>query len=182
MVGADYAKGPLVAGLSLSHSRGLGEYAGVAGGQVASSVTGLYPWLGYKATDRMTVWGVAGYGAGGPGGFALAFKADAFWVGTSIDGVDGPAGRLAATDAAVTRFRTGLEGSGAYTLVGRLSLRPSVEVGLRPDGGDAETGAGLDVGAGLVMADASAGLAVDLRVRTLVLHQAEGFRERGLAL
>ena len=58
MVGADYAKGPLVAGLSLSHSRGLGEYAGVAGGQVTSSVTGLYPWLGYKATERVTVWGV----------------------------------------------------------------------------------------------------------------------------
>ena len=35
MFGADYAKGPLVAGLSLSHSRGLGEYTGVAGGQVA---------------------------------------------------------------------------------------------------------------------------------------------------
>ena len=65
MFGADYAKGPVVTGLSLSHSRGLGEYAGVAGGQVASSVTGLYPWLGYKATDRVTVWGVAGYGAGG---------------------------------------------------------------------------------------------------------------------
>ena len=31
-----------MAGLSLSHSRGVGEYAGVAGGQVASSVTGLY--------------------------------------------------------------------------------------------------------------------------------------------
>ena len=31
MFGADYAKGPLVAGLSLSHSRGLGEYAGTAG-------------------------------------------------------------------------------------------------------------------------------------------------------
>ena len=25
--------------------------------------------------------------AGGAGGFALAFKADALWVGTSIDGV-----------------------------------------------------------------------------------------------
>ena len=65
MVGADYAKGPLVMGLSLSNSRSMGEYAGVAGGQVASSVIGLYPWLGYRATDRVTVWGVAGYGAGG---------------------------------------------------------------------------------------------------------------------
>ena len=55
MFGADYARGPLVAGLSLSHSRGLGEYFGATGGQVASAVTGLYPWMGYKATDRVTV-------------------------------------------------------------------------------------------------------------------------------
>ena len=64
-VRADYARGPVVAGLSLSNSRGLGHYAGVAGGQVASSVTGLYPWLGYQATERVTVWGVAGYGTAG---------------------------------------------------------------------------------------------------------------------
>ena len=214
MFGADYAKGPLVTGLSLSHSRGLGEYTGIAGGQVASSVTGLYPWLGYKATERVTVWGVTGYGsggmmltprggpalesglsmamaaagtrgelvAGGASAFALAFKADALWVGTSIDGVDGPAGRLKATDAAVTRFRTGLEGSRAYTLAGRLSLKPSVEVGLRHDGGDAETGAGMDVGGGLTVSDASTGLAVDVRVRMLLVHQDEDFSERGVSL
>ena len=204
----------MVAGLSLSHGRGLGEYAGAASGQVFSSVTGLYPWLGYRATDRVTVWGVGGYGgggllltpqggpglesglsmkmaaagtrgelvAGGASGFALAFKADALWVGTSIDGVDGPAGRLAATDAAVTRFRTGLEGSRAYAVAGRLSLTPSVEAGLRHDGGDAEAGAGMDVGAGLVVSEASTGLSLDVRVRTLLVHQAEGFRERGVAL
>ena len=28
-------------------------------------MTGLYPWLGYKVTDRVSVWGVTGYGAGG---------------------------------------------------------------------------------------------------------------------
>ena len=64
MFGADYAKGPLVTGLSLSNSRGLGEYAGVSAGQVASAVTGLYPWLGYKLSDRVSVWGVTGYGKG----------------------------------------------------------------------------------------------------------------------
>ena len=120
--------------------------------------------------------------AGGASGVALAFKADALWVGTATDGVDGPAGRLKATDAAVTRVRTGLEGSRAYTLAGRLSLRPSVEVGLRHDGGDAETGAGMDVGAGLIVSEASTGLAVDVRVRTLLVHQAEGFSERGVAV
>ena len=52
-----------------------------------------------------------------------------------VRSVDGPAGRLKATEAAVTRFRTELEGSRDYALAGRLSLRPSVEVGLRHDSG-----------------------------------------------
>ena len=215
MFGADYARGPLVVGLSLSNTRGLGEYSGPGSGRMLSSVTGLYPWLGYRATDRITVWGVTGYGVGGmlltPGGgpalesglstamaaagtrgelvgggggngFALAFKADALWAGTGIDGVDGPEGRLVATSAAVTRVRTGLEGSRGFTLGGALSLRPSVEVGLRHDGGDAETGAGVDVGGGLVASHPSSGLAVDVRVRTLLVHEAEGFSERGVSL
>ena len=168
-----------------------------------------------ESLDRVTVWGVAGYGSGGgvmltpggapalesglsmamaaggtrgelisggSGGFGLAFKADALWVGTSVDGVDGPAGRLAATEAAVTRFRTGLEGSREFLLAGRVSLRPSAEVGLRHDGGDAETGAGMDVGGGLILSDSSTGLAVDVRVRMLLVHQAEGFEERGMAV
>ncbi len=65
MFGADYARGPLVVGLSLSDTRGLGEYSGPGAGRMLSSVTGLYPWLGYRATDRITVWGVTGYGVGG---------------------------------------------------------------------------------------------------------------------
>ena len=82
----------------------------------------------------------------------------------------------------MTRFRTGLEGAQTYTPGGGVSLTPSVEVGLRHDGGDAETGAGMDGGAGLMVSDASTGLAGNVRVRTLVMHQAEGFRERGMAL
>ena len=180
---------------------------------MSSAVSGLYPWLGYKASERVTVWGVAGYGAGdmlltpegapalqsglsmamaaagtrgdlvtSSTGFELAFKADALWVGTSIDGTNGPGGRLQAATAAVTRVRTGLEGSRAYRTGSRMSVTPSLEVGLRHDGGDAETGAGMDVGLGVIVADGASGLAVDVRVRTLVVHQAEGFQERGLAI
>ena len=214
MAGADYAAGPLVAGLSLSHSRGRGGYEGVDIGEVTSSVTGLYPWLGYKATNRISLWGVTGYGkgaltltpgagaalqsglsmamaAGGlrgeladslVGGFGLAFKADALWVGTGIEGVDGPEGRLAAAAAAVTRFRTGLEASRSYSFERGLSLQPSLEVGLRRDGGDAETGAGVDIGGGLIVSDRLTGLSADVRVRMLLAHQDEGFRERGLSV
>ncbi len=64
MFGADYATGPLLVGLSLAHSRGRGGYSGADAGVVTSSVTGLYPWLGYKVTDRITLWGVTGYGKG----------------------------------------------------------------------------------------------------------------------
>ena len=213
MVGADYSKGRMVTGVSLSHSRGLGNYASVDTGRMTSAVTGLYPWIGYKASDRITVWTVAGYGAGGlllnPGagpaietglsmamvagggrgqilgggnGFGLAFKADALWVGTHTKAVDGPGGRLAATDAAVNRLRTALEGSHTLTIGTRMALTPSVEVGIRQDGGDADTGTGMDVGAGLVFADAVTGLSVDVRVRRLVVHQADGFAEHGLSI
>ena len=213
MFGADYSKGRMVTGVSLSHSRGLGNYASVDTGRMTSAVTGLYPWIGYKASERVTVWTVAGYGAGGlllnPGagpaietglsmamvagggrgqilgdgnGFGLAFKADALWVGTHTKEVNGPGGRLAATDAAVNRLRTALEGSHTLTIGNRMALTPSVEVGIRQDGGDAETGTGMDVGAGLVFADAVTGLSVDVRVRRLVVHQADGFAEHGMSI
>ena len=212
MFGADYAKGRLTAGLSLSHSGGVGEYAGHGLGEVVSSVTGLYPWLGYQATDRISVWGVAGYGSGtlsltpeggtalasdlgmalgalgargelfGAAGYGVAFKADALWVGTSIEGVDGPSGRLKATSAAVTRLRTALEGSRDFRFGSGLSLKPSVEVGVRRDGGDAETGAGLDMGGGVVVSAPSVGLSADVKVRMLLAHEAEEFRERGVSV
>ena len=224
MFGADYAKGPLMAGLMLSHRRGLGGYQGADVGQVASSVTGLHPWVGYQLTERVTLWGVTGYGRGslsltpgealslptslaapvalkgglsmsmlaggvrgnlvdaGIGGFGLAFKADALWVGTGSEAVDGPAGRLAATEAVVTRVRTALEASRGYVFGHGIALRPSFEVGLRRDGGDAETGVGADVAASLIASDPWTGLSVDVRVRTLLVHQDEGFRERGVSV
>ena len=61
------------------------------------------------------------------------------------------------------------------TIGNRMVLTPSVEVGLRQDGGDAETGIGMDIGTGLILADAVTGLGVDVRVRRLLVHQAEGF-------
>ena len=112
----------------------------------------------------------------GAGGFGLAFKADALWVGTGSEAVDGPAGRLAGTEAVVTRVRTALEASRGYVFGHGIALRPSFEVGLRRDGGDAETGVGADVAASLIASDPLTGLSVDVRVRTLLVHQDEGFR------
>ena len=82
----------------------------------------------------------------------------------------------------MTRVRTALEGSRGFIVGGRVSLTPSVEVGLRQDGGDAETGTGMDIGGGLAFTDSVTGLSLDVRMRTLVVHQAEGFTERGMSL
>ncbi len=87
-----------------------------------------------------------------------------------------------ASEAGVTRLRTALEGSRSFTLGSRLSLTPRVEVGLRQDGGDAETGTGMNIGGGLMFSDTVTRLSLDVQVRTLVVHQAEGFRERGMSL
>lgn len=38
----------------------------------------------------------------------------------------------------------------------------------------------MDVGGELAFTDAVSGLAVDVRMRTLVVHQADGFTERGM--
>ena len=214
MFGADYSKGRMVTGVSLSHTRGLGGYAGAGDtGRMTSAVTGLYPWIGFKASERVTLWTVAGYGAGGlllnPGngapietglsmamavgggrgelvagdnGFGLAFKADALWVGTRTAAQSGAAGNLQATSAAVSRLRTAIEGSQSTTIGTRIAFTPSIELGIRQDGGDAEVGRGLDIGLGLVLADGGTGLAVDVRVRRLLVHEAAGFAESGMAL
>ena len=42
--------------------------------------------------------------------------------------------------------------------------------------------AGADVAASLIAADPLTGLSVDVRVRMLLVHQAQGFRERGVSV
>lgn len=53
--------------------------------------------------------------------------------------------------------------------------------GVRRDGGDADRGLGLDVG-GVVVAHGRTGLSTDVRVRLLLVHEAAGLRERGMAV
>ena len=64
LLGADWTRERWTMGLMLSHARGEGSYRGADSGKVSSTVTGLYPYGRYAVTDRVTVWGTAGYGAG----------------------------------------------------------------------------------------------------------------------
>ena len=114
--------------------------------------------------------------------FRLAFKTDALWVGTDSEGVDAPNVPLTTSAGTVTRVRTALEASRGYVFGQGFSLRPGLEVGLRRDGGDAETGAGVDIAGSLMASDPSTGLSVDVRVRTLLVHQSEEFQEQGVSV
>ena len=118
-------------------------------------------------------------------GLALAVKGDARFTRTSSDAVRYGDGNLAASEADVWLLRAGIEGSRRFAL-GRAdegaSVTPSFELGLRRDGGDAETGLGADMGGGLAFADPENGLVFESRARALVAHEAEGFREWGAAL
>ena len=218
MLGADWTRERSTLGLMLSHARGEGSYRGADSGKVSSTVTGFYPYGRYAVTDRVTLWGAAGYGAGTltltpedgealktdmdlamaaaglrgvvveappEGGPELAVKTDAMAVQTSSEAVrgsgDGGAGNLAAATADVTRLRLGLEGTWRGLKIGTGTLVPRLELGVRHDGGDAETGFGLDLGGGLAWSDPGTGLRAEVSGRGLLTHESAGFRERGIA-
>ena len=116
------------------------------------------------------------------GGFALALKADAFWVRTESDSVTAPGvGNLAGARADASRLRAVLDGSRTFALADGATLAPSVTLGFRHDGGDAETGTGFELGAGLGYADPSRGLDLVLRVHGLAAHAADGYDEWGVS-
>ena len=215
MLGADWTRERSTLGLMLSHARGEGSYRGADSGKVSSTVTGLYPYGRYALSDRVTVWGAAGYGAGtltltpedgealktdmdlmmaaaglrgvvveapAEGGPELAVKTDAMAVRTSSEATGGGAGgNLAAATADVTRLRLRLEGTWRGLEIGTGTLVPRLEIGVRHDGGDAETGFGLDLGGGLAWSDPGTGLRAEVSGRGLLTHESAGFRDLGFS-
>ena len=112
-------------------------------------------------------------------GLELAVRSDALAVRTTTKALRESGINLAATAAEVTRLRLGLEGTWHNALP--LGLVPTFEIGVRYDGGDAETGFGADLGAGLTWADPVRGIRAEFHARGLVGHEDDGFRELGLS-
>ena len=210
-LGVDYATGPWMAGLAVSHSSGWGSYSQpmTTGGEVTSSLTGAYPYVGLEVVpERLSLWVAGGYGLGGlrltpAGGEALetgigllagaagvrgtvvpAAATGGFSLGVNADGLllratSDAAPGLAATTADVVRLRLGLEGAYEVTFGDGARLTPSVEVGVRRDDGTAETGFGMDVGGGLRYTHPGLGLSLGLKGRALVMHETAELAEWG---
>ena len=120
--------------------------------------------------------------APGEGGPELAAVTDVMGVRTNSDAVrDEDGGNLAAAKTEVSRVRLGVEGVWTGLKLGDVDLKPSLELGVRRDGGDAETGLGVDVGAGIAWANQRSGFSASLHARGLLTHESDGFRDQGLS-
>ena len=234
LLGADYARNSWLVGMALMQSRGAGGYSGggyegalPADGRIPGfpdvriaditsnaesdmkmSLTAAVPYAAWRASERLKLWGAAGYGSGDMmldsggdevidtgigwtmaaaglrselmvfGGASLALVSDALWARTSSEGATG----LSATDAGVSRLRLGLEASRSFNLPGRGGrLTPMLELGARRDGGDAETGFGVEVGGGVAWSAPSLGLSLDIAGRALLSHEDSAISDHGFS-
>ena len=205
--GVDATFGRVLIGAAMSHSRGDGSYGQ---GTLENNLTSLNPYVQFALTERLSLWGTAGYGWGdldlamdsgetlhtdvaftmgavggrgvlmqNPSGFELATRSDFMMTNTESDAVAGEEGNLAAAEGAAHRLRVVLEGTQPIPLAGGRSLTPTVELGLRHDFGDAETGFGLEVGGRIAYADPALGLTVEGTIRGLVAHEDDAYDEWG---
>ena len=175
-------------------------------GTIESSLTGVYPYARLELNAKVSVWVLAGTGSGeltlhqdgekamptdirlrmgavgvkgqvldgtGASGLAVNIKSDAMWVGTKSERTSD----MVATQGDVTRLRVSLESERVFTVGETAKLTPRAEVGVRHDAGDAETGTGLEIGAGLSYV--AGPLTVEGQVRMLVAHQDRGYEEWG---
>ena len=205
-LGFDAAWQRLLAGLVLAHSEADGAYAlmGSDRGTIKSALTGVYPYARLRLSDRLSAWGLAGLGSGaltltrpgqtpidtalamrlgavgiagtlleGAGGLALSVKFDALWVRSESDAAVGLAGAV----GRASRLRLILEGARPFTVSAGATLTPTLQIGLRRDGGDAETGTGVEVGAG--MRYTAGVLTIEGQVRALLAHEASAYEEWG---
>ena len=172
------------AGLTLTDRLSAWAAAGYGAGELKLTPGGGSPFRA-DLTMAMGAAGMRGEVLTPPpeGGLALALKGDARFTRTVSEATkDAKGGNLAAATADVWLVRTGIEGSRRFAPGGDAAwmvLTPSFEIGVRLDGGDAETGLGVDLGGGLAFAAPKQGVALDLKARGLIAHESSGFREWG---
>ena len=112
----------------------------------------------------------------GGGTTTLKLKGEVAFTTADIDG----SGTLASISLSASRQRLMFEGEHVQKLDSGATFTPSLEVGLRNDGGDGETGTGVEAGGALRYADAESGLTVEGRVRTLLSHSGD-YEETGVS-
>ena len=181
---------------------------GEDGGTVEAELTGVYPYARLDLNARVSAWALAGAGRGSitldqdahapmktalsmrmgalgvkgrvlepgsDGGLGVNVKTDAMWVGTKSE----RSRDMVGAEGDVTRLRLIVEGERVFASGSGATFTPSAEVGLRHDAGDAETGAGVEVGGGVRYTKGP--LSMEAHGRMLVAHEDAGYEEWGLS-
>ena len=168
-------------------------------GNYEMGLVSIHPYLAWSVLPELDVWGTFGHGWGELR-VVDETVGNVLTSPTTLDsGVLGASGRIltrgattvrlkgewalaqmdvarasTAFDAATVdmqRLRLGAEVSYERALAAGASLIPWGEVGLRHDGGDGETGAGMEVGGGIRHLNPEAGLTVEGHGRWLSMHR-----------
>ena len=204
-LGLEVSRRDWVAGLAVSRHGGGARYEASAGrGVLGANLTALYPYALWRSTRLpFEVWSIFGAGAGA----ALSDGAPrelnmrmgmlglrARWAqlgGLRVRAV-GHVGMLRLSspaaassspygmEADVRRVRMGIEGAYESLRLGVATLTPFTQAAARYDGGDGDTGRGLEVAGGLRLTAGRMG--VEVRARALAAHTSSGYGERGLSL
>ena len=146
---------------------GIGELTLSSDVEEPAIVTGL--------TSTMAAFGGRGLLRRRSDGFELAVISDALLTNT----VSGATAGLMGAEGEASRVRLMLEGSGTMHQATGGVLRPTLEAGLRYDRGDAETGAGVEIGGGLAYDVGRLSLQVD--ARKLLAHEDTAYGEWGFS-
>ena len=130
---------------------------------------------GGGSNEVASLWGVDW--SVGTNGFFVQLDADE----VRFD-AEGQAALVPAVKSEVWQMRLLLEGSAGEDFGGISGLRGNVELAARADGGDAESGVGMEVGGGVGYGRADLGLEVEASGRVLLSHEEEGLEDAGVSL
>ena len=200
-VGVDVRLGSnVLAGVSVSRSRGMIDYegglgSGTDGGEHDLRLVGVHPFLGWSVTPGLQLWGTVGHawgelrivdelggltGAATLNSGALGLNGRLLTRGAttlSLRG-EGALAQLTADSATfevatldMWRFRLTTELSHELLFSSGTSLTPWAELGARHDGGDGQSGAGLELGGGLRYRVPQVGLTAEGYGRWLAVHE-----------
>ena len=108
-------------------------------------------------------------GSAGSAGRSLHLKGDVALTSVAVEADQ--AGKFAKQDVGSQRVRLLLSGAQSRELSSGGGVTPSLEVGVRFDGGDGATGTGVEVGGGVRYANPGGNLTVSGTVRTLLVGE-----------
>ncbi len=198
-----------LAGVAVARSGGAGDWRmGASSGNLATELTVLHPYVRWGGRET-AVWALAGVGRGTAenvralngrrgtsplglglglvegrrrlmttaGGVEVDLRGEASWARLRTGEGDETVDRL---DAGVRRVRSGVEVTLPMGGPGGVRVAPFGAISTRHDGGAGQTGVGLEVAGGVRLRGGR--LRVEAQGRTLALHSATAYEERGFSV